>query len=343
MQKSILYSIILFLLGCANNSNHWEQFAGVGLPDKNEHYKDIRFTDDSTGYLGGSRDYTIDGITEQITVLYKTTDCGKHWKQIPINVKNIVSNIFAFKDTVVLVVQDIRADTNYIFRSSNNGLTWDKLLTYNKANFIRCSFFKDPQDGHLEIENRDNGKQYLLDYHRNKWDTLNTISKNYYNPKMSNDYVFSLIPSQSQSANSKGVLITSINDKKTLEILFDKPYYIGGAVTDNKNYWLTCNDGTNNKIFRINDGKLQIIKLGNFSKYRLSEIFAYNNKIVIFAHLKEDVSALGVTYHCLVTEDNGKKWQIEDFTGSITKPSYMYKDHFLITAGAPPGVLHIRK
>jgi hypothetical protein len=32
---------------------NWRQFAGSGLPDQDETYKDLYFVDEQTGYIGG--------------------------------------------------------------------------------------------------------------------------------------------------------------------------------------------------------------------------------------------------------------------------------------------------
>jgi hypothetical protein len=341
--KKIALPIILSILFSCNGNTHWTKFNANGIPYQGESYKDIVFINDSVGYLGGSKMTLLNEPGDSFkndAVLYKTINKGKSWKQIQIKVQGGIEKIFAFKDTLIVLFQDVTAKKNYIFRLFDNGKVWNKLFEYDKNNYVRSILFKNARSGIIEIENKLAEKQYLLSYNSSmlKWDTIKVIQDNYNQHKISKDYLFSLIPTDTISADSKGVLITSIKNKTSQILSFDKPYYVSCFATDDsQNYWIAANDNhNNNKIFKVSNGKLETIQFGDFSNYEPSAIFVYNHTIIAIVNRKEDVAFLGVIHEDLISTDNGKTWVKEDMPGSlIVKPACMYKDKFFITASSP--------
>jgi hypothetical protein len=342
--KKIALPIILLILFSCNGNTHWTKFNANGIPDQGESYKDIVFINDSVGYLGGSKVTLLNepghDSTESNAVLYKTIDKGKTWKQIPINVQGGIEKIFAFKDALIVLFQDVTAKKNYILRLFDNGKVWNKLFEYDQNNYVRAILFKNAESGIIEIENKLAKNQYLLSYNSSmsKWDTIKVIQDNYNQHKIGKDCLFSLIPTDTISADSKGVLITSIKNKTSQILSFDKPYYVSCSATDDdQDYWIAVNDNhNNNKMFKVSNGKLEIIQFGSFSNYEPSAIFVYNRTIITIVNHKEDVAFLGVIHEDLISTDNGKTWVKEDLPGSlIVKPACMYKDKFFITVSSP--------
>lgn len=340
MIKLLNLFFLLFLFSCSSN-DHWNDFKADGLPDRDENYEDILFYNDSSGYLGGDRtivpEETSDShLYSNRTVLYKTTDRGKSWKQIPLDTNGSVSKIFCFHDTLIVLLQDVSTDTSHILQSTNGGNTWSSLLSFIRKNYIRDIYFESPDQGFIATDNRES--QQLLQFNKNKWDTVLKLSNESYRHKIFNDRIISLL------GNTNEVLITDYRTLKQTVVPFDSPYFVGSLTRDKNTLLFACHDSLTGKILRLTNDKFETISLGQYSNYFPQTLFAYGNTIMAIVYQREDVAFLGVIHSLLITHDAGKTWKLEDLPSSLSaEPAFMYKDRFFISSCLPPGFIQIRQ
>ncbi len=345
MRRQLQYILAVILLTSCGNSDNWKKFPSQGLPQKDEGYNDLFFVDSLTGYLGGDRMISLGEVNNQYqftnrTVLYKTKDQGKSWSKLPLDYKGSVSRIFAFKDTLVVLLQDVTSDSVYILKSKNHGENWEILLSTPKDIYIREIQFTNADNGFIVTDDR--SKSFLLQFSPNKWDTLLNLPNNHYHYKIIQDNIFSLIPERT-TANSIGVLVTNIKTGKTKELLFDKPYFIASLTSNEKYLYLAANDKNIGTIIKVTEDKIDVADLGNYSDYQPDQVFFHDNTIMAIANREKDVAFLGVIHNLLISKDNGKTWALEEIPDPMyLKPATMYKDKFFMTY-CGTGYIQIRK
>lgn len=333
MKQILTIFILLFIYSCSPNLQ-WTGFGGHGLPSKDEGYEDLIFSNDSLGYLGGSQT-TVLGQTgnktnfTQKAILYKTLDKGKTWKTVPLDYKGGVEKIYVFKDTIVLLLQNVFTDTNYIVKSVDNGKIWKRIFTFLKDGYVRDIYFANSTSGKIIIDNRN--KQYLVSYHDNKWDSILTLPINYFHHNIFENKVLSLITGN-ETANSKGILVTGMESKETKEIFFDKPYFIASTTKSNNDLFIAAQGKETGKILKFANNQIENIELGKFSDYMPDKIFTNGKTILAVAFRQKDVSFLGVIHSFLISKDNGKTWTLEELPNSLWyKPAFLYQDKFFIS------------
>lgn len=317
-----------------DRSDNWKQFQSIGLPQKDESYNDLVFTDSLTGYLGGNSMIAIGKVNNQYqfihrTVLYKTKDQGKSWLKIPLDYPGSVNRIFAFNDTVLVLLQDLLSDSVYILKSKNHGKNWEMLLSAPRNVYIREILFTNSDNGYIVTDDR--RQSLLLKLQLNKKDTILNLPNNHYHYKIIRNKIFSLIPDQT-AANSRGILIKDMETGEKKELLFDKPYYIASSTFYEKNLFLAASDNNTGKILRLTDNEITTYDLGKYSDYQPDRVFAYHNTIVAIVHHTKDVAFLGVIHHLLISKDNGQSWILEEIPAPMyLKPATMYMDQFFMT------------
>lgn len=332
-------------MASCGNSNNWKKFPSQGLPQKDEGYNDLIFVDSLTGYLGGDKMISLGEVNNQYqftnrTVLYKTKNQGKSWLKIPLDYKGSVNRIFAFDDTLVVLLQDVTSDSVYILKSENNGRNWEKLFSTPKDVYIREIQFAHADNGFIVTDDR--SKSFLLKLQNNKWDTVLNLPNDHYHYKIIQNKIFSLIPERA-TANSSGVLITDIETGKNNELFFDKQYFIASLSSYEKYLYLAVSDKNTGKILRVTDSEIKAYDFGKYSDYQPDQVFIYNNTIVAIANRKKDVAFLGVIHNLLISKDNGQTWTLEEIPDPMyLKPATMYKDKFFMTY-CGTGYIQIRK
>src|SRR5436190_14808822 len=105
MKRILIIFFVAILTSCSSNP-HWKEFAAKGLPNKDDHYNDLIFINDSIGYLGGWRTKLLKQTGDNYqftdsTILFKTLDRGKHWYKIPLNYQGSIDKIIIFNDTLI--------------------------------------------------------------------------------------------------------------------------------------------------------------------------------------------------------------------------------------------------
>jgi hypothetical protein len=334
--RTIIVFAIISIYSCSSNS-HWIDYWAKGLPNSGEYYEDLIFINDSIGFLGGSN---LRGDKFDKAILYKTTDKGLTWNSISLNYKGSVKKIFFFNDTIILQLQDIMSDTNYIVRTEDDGKKWENIYKYGKGSYIGSIKFFNSTKGYFIIDNHK--EQYLVHYSEIRLDTILSISSKYFYHTIFQDSIISLI-SDGLSANSKGVLITNIQTNKTREILFDKPYHIASISNYKNNLFLAAQDKDYGKILKLTDNKFEVIELGKSNNFTPVDIFVNDSKMIVIAQKEKAATVLGATHDFLISLDNGKNWEIEKLPYPLTySPAFLYNDKFFISS-AGIGQFQIRE
>lgn len=345
MRRPLTYILAVILFTSCGRSDNWKKFPSQGLPEKDEGYNDLIFTDSLTGYLGGDRMISLGEVNNQYqftnrTVLYKTNDQGKSWLKIPLDYKGSVDRTFAFKDTLVVLLQDVTSDSLYILKSKNYGENWEQLFSAPRDVYIREIQFTNADNGFMVTDDR--SKSFLLKLQVNKKDTVLSLPNDHYHYKIIQNNIFSLIPEQT-TANSIGVLITDIGTGESKELLFDKPYFIASLTSNENKLFLAASDKNIGKILRVTDSEIRTYDFGEYSDYQPDRVFANKNTIMAIANRKKDVAFLGVIHKLLISKDNGLSWTIEEIPDPMyLKPATMYKDKFFMTY-CGTGYIQIRK
>lgn len=345
MRRQLPYILAVILLTSCGSSDNWKKIASQGLPQKDEGYNDLIFVDSLTGYLGGDRMISLGEVNNQYrftnrTVLYKTKDQGKSWLKMSLDYKGSVDKIFAFKDTLVVLLQDVTSDSVYILKSKNYGENWEELLAAPRGVYIREIQFPNADNGFIVTD--DCNKTFLLKLQNNKWDTVLNLTNDHYHYKIIQNKIFSLIPERA-TANSSGVLITDIETGQNNELLFDKPYFIASLTSYEKYLYLAVSDKNTGKILKVTDSEIKTYDFGKYSDYQPDQVFIYNNTILAIANRKKDVAFLGVIHNLLISKDNGQSWTLEEIPDPMyLKPATMYKDKFFMTY-CGTGYIQIRK
>ncbi|MFO0356185.1 MAG: WD40/YVTN/BNR-like repeat-containing protein [Sphingobacteriaceae bacterium] len=345
MTKQLLKILASILLTSCGISDNWVSISSQGLPQKDESYNDLIFEDSLTGYIGGNCMIPIGNLKNQSkfinqTVLYKTKDLGNSWLKIHLDYKGSVSKIFSFKDTLVVLLQDAISDSVYILKSNNIGENWQILYANQKNVFIKEIQFINSNNGFIITNDRD--KSFLLKFHSDKWDTLLNLPSNLIHHKIIQNKLFSLI-TESNSANSLGVLITDIYTGEYKKLFFEKPCYITSITKDENNLYLSADHQNVGKIFLITSNEIKTYNLRNFSKNIPEKVFVNKNTIIAITCRHEDISILGGSHKILISHDNGKTWSLEELPNSLDpKPAFLYKDKFFITSGLQKNSFQIR-
>lgn len=332
--RQLITIIVVFLLASCNNSNHWTEFSAQGLPEQDEGYNDLIFVDSSTGYLGGSRTIILSEKNNQYqfankTVLYKTQNLGKSWVRLPLDYKGSVESIFPFGDTLILLLQDVTADSVFVLKSINEGKEWKEIFAKPKKVYVRATRFTNPDSGFIITD--DSKETFLLKLYNGKCDTILKLSNDHYHIRIIQNKLYSLIPKQS-TANSVGISVTNIKTGDEKKLLFDKPYFICDMKTLKNILYLAVQDKNKGRILKVSDNKIKTINFSKYSDYLPDQIFVYKNTILIKVFQQKDVAFLGVIYHLLISKDNGQSWSLEKFPYSMyIKPATMYKDNYFIS------------
>lgn len=344
MRPAFIITILFLFASCSTNPN-WRQFAGNGLPDQDETYKDLYFVDEQTGYIGG-RHFTlldsksVDTINfKNSAVLYKTLNQGKDWKQIPLPFLGSVEKITSFGDTLLLQIQTDN-DTTLLVQSNNNGKDWRNLLTFTKHAGIVEMEFATSTNGRLLTTDTQN--EYLIIYHDNQFDTVQKFQEN--SPwTFLKDYIISLknVPS---TADYSSYALTDIKTGSIKEIKFDKSYFIASHYKYKDNLYLAASKNNIGYILKLNETGYEKIEFGKFSKYEPDEVFVYGDKLMTIGNRQDEVGPIGVIRSFFISTDGGKTWDKEDLPSPmcIEAPT-IYKDKLFISAACPPGFFQVRR
>lgn len=344
MRLVSIITLLLLFVSCGTNPN-WTQFAGNGLPDQDETYKDIFFVDEQTGYVGGRHLTLLESKNEgrinfqNNAVLYKTLNQGRDWKQIPLPFLGSVEKITTFGDTLILQIQTDN-DTTLLVQSNNNGNDWRSLLTLTKHAGIIEMEFAASTNGRLLTTDRQN--KFLIIYHNNQFDTVHKFQENF--PwTFLKDKVISLknVPS---TADYSSYFLTDIKTGTTKEIKFDKGYFIASHYKNNDNLYLAASKNNIGYILKLSETGFEKIELGKYSSYEPDEVFVYGDKIMAIGNRQDEVGPIGVIRSFFISTDGGKTWNKEDLPSSmcIEAPT-IYKDKFFISAACPPGFFQVRR
>ena len=323
MKKTIIIFILPILIYSCNGSKKWDEFAAEGLPDFDEEYYELCFTDSLHGYLGGH--FSDIDINDQ-TVLYETNDQGKSWTKLPLNYDGSVYRIFAFKDTLTVVLQGVFMDSVYVMKSIDHGQSWKKIFSTNRDIWIDDIYFNNSNHGSIVT-----GDKYLLELQNNAIDTILKLPNTNNKFTISENRVYSLIYSNDIAGNL-GVEITTIGTGESKKLYFDKPYWISSSIVSGNTLLLAADYENSGKIIRVTDSTITGIDFGNYSNYLPDQIFAYGNTIAAVVSRREDASLIGVTHHFLISKDNGTTWTLEEMPNSMrVNPATMFKDQFFMS------------
>jgi hypothetical protein len=344
MRPVSITTLLLLFISCGTNHN-WTQFAGNGLPDQDETYKDIYFVDEQMGYIGGRHLTLLDSRSEDTisfqnaAVLYKTLNQGRDWKHIPLPFLGSVEKIATFGDTLILKIQTDN-DTTLLVQSNNDGKDWRNLLTLTKYAGIIEMEFTTSTNGRLLTTDRQN--KYLIIYHNNLFDTIQIFRENY--PwTFLKDKVISL-KNDPSTADYISYFLTDIKTGTTKEIKFDQGYFISSHYRYNDNLYLAASKNSVGYIMKLNETGFEKIEFGEFSKYEPDEVFVYGDKLMTIGNRQDEVGPIGVIRSFFISNDGGKTWNKEDLPSPmcIEAPT-IYKDKFFISAACPPGFFQVRR
>ncbi|UPT65188.1 MAG: hypothetical protein M0D57_11435 [Sphingobacteriales bacterium JAD_PAG50586_3] len=191
---------LLFLLlsatfyGCALPEG-WEKIDAEGLPE-NTMFSNVVFADDSVGYAAT--------VIPKMSV-HKTTNGGKNWTKIPLNGQDAsVRQMYAFKGSLVVLVQTFRELSDYILRYDNG--SWDTIYQSKDGFDIHNMYFEEPAKGFAVLgKSSSSQKPVLISLKGKAIDTLNEIQYEYRNSYFTKDTVYSFqqhTPSNSYIATS---------------------------------------------------------------------------------------------------------------------------------------------
>ncbi len=238
--------------------------------------------------------------------------------------------MFSFKDTLVLLIQHVTADTIYILKYSKPGKEVEQILSYPNSHFVRGIHFESPTSGKVILDDRK--EQSLLSYNGSKWDTLLALPKNHYRHTIYEDRVVSLIPERGTGL-TKGILVTDILTQEKKEVLFATPYAIASQAKAREELYLAASSGEKGKIIKYSGGKISEIELGEYAEYRPDEVFAFGNTIAVVGNRQKDVAFLGVAHSFLLSKDGGKTWVLEELPNPLSfSPAFLYRDQFFISS-----------
>jgi len=328
--KRVLLVLLLPLVCSCSAGNNWQEFKADGLPTQDEEYEDLLFVNDTLGYLGGSK-LTLVGNKQDFkneAILYKTKNKGKTWQQVPLNYEGSIEKIFAFKDSLILLLQDVTIETNYILKSTDGGKSWKEIFSYSKGSLIRDIHFDTSVSGKIIFDSKEG--QYILGYNEIQWDTISILPNNYFHHRIFNNKVVSLIP-EGLSANSIGISVTVPHNKNN-KFNFDKPYYIASSSKVGNDLLLAAQVNEKGKIIKFSNNKIEYIDFGDFAEYKPDNIFSSGKTIIAIVSRDKDAAFLGVIHAALVSNDNGKTWDLEELPNPLAyKPAFLFQDNFFIS------------
>lgn len=331
--KKLLVILFLILVSSCSTESSWSAFKAEGLPSDSETYSDMVFVNDSLGYLGGSR-LAMSGTIKSHSlqhqaVLYRTTDKGKSWQQIPVDYQGGVGKVFELKDTLVLLLQHVTSDTNYILKYPKLGKEVERILSYPRSHLVRGMHFESPSSGKIILDDRK--EQNLLTYNGSKWDTLLTLPKNHYRHMIYEDKVVSLVP-ESGTGHTKGILVTDIQTQQKKELLFAEPYAVASLTKAGDELYLAASKDGKGKIIKYSGGRVDEIGLGEYAEYKPDEVFVFGSTIAAVGNRQKDIAFLGVSHSFLFSKDDGKTWVLEELPNPLSfSPAFLYRDQFFIS------------
>jgi len=340
-----IFLLLLIVNSCTNKDKQkiisdetigWKKHTAKGIPTSNESYDRITFLNENVGYLGGKETVISDRTDKKINfvkkaVLYKTVDQGNSWTKINMNQEGNITEIIAFEDSLIILNQSLHNEPNILF-TPDSGSSWIELIKFSSEHYIRAISFPNSKEGYIISDDKKTIQVYKLTIDTREIDTLFTLPNNHHKITIGRKSIYSLIPNK--NAESKGVLITNIESGASMEVEFDKPYYVESMVlNENEELFLTLDfKSKESKVISMINSKITKYNLRGLSEYSLGKIFVYRNWIIIIANQRENMSILGVTHELIMTKDGGKTWTVNDFPDPLyTNPGFLYENSFFMT------------
>jgi photosystem II stability/assembly factor-like uncharacterized protein len=132
--------LLLFLMGCKKEEDFNKPWQVIDVPFK-QALQDVHFLNKDVGYMLGQNQE----VGNWFNVLLKTADGGKTWSVTEFEPPQAggVADLFALSPT------DIFTTKHGVFRSANEGVSWEDLNSAlsSSAVPIRGIYFSDPQHG----------------------------------------------------------------------------------------------------------------------------------------------------------------------------------------------------
>lgn len=338
MRSIPVFSMLFLFISCGTDSN-WKQFVGNGLENHGDTYNDLYFVDEQIGYIGGMQLNLFEPKSnntinfQNTAVLSKTVNQGKDWITIPLPFLGSVEKITAFDDTLILKVKTDN-DTTLLVQSDNNGKSWKNLMILtNHARIIDMEFTTSTNGRVLTTDRR---KSYLVIYHNNRFDTIQTFQNTSPRTFLKNKVVsLKNVPS---TGNFSSYFLTDLETIEVKEIKFDKSYFVTSHYRDNDTLYLAASVNNVGCILKLTETGYQKIEMGKYSKYQPDEVFAYGNKLMAIANKRDEVGPIGVIRSFFLSNDGGETWKKEELPSPmcILAPT-IYKDKFFISRSCPSG------
>lgn len=312
----ILLSIVLY--SCSMPEG-WEKIDAEDLPESTIFSK-VAFANDSVGYTA---------TTIPKLAIYKTINGGKNWTEIPTNSINgqngSVRQMYAFKGSLVVLVQTLRELSDYILRFDNGA--WDTIYESKNGYDIDNLYFEEPTKGYAVLAKSGSSQDpALISITGTDVDTLSEIPYEYYNSYFTTDTVYSF----QQYGPTEGYMATSLATGKQYLHKFEKKTIVYHVATGNHNNELLYVRKNNHQYSIIRDNKVITIK--GYTDYNIYGLYANKDFMIAVGSREKDAHILGVYHTLFVTVDGGNTWKMEESAEPLkTGICYLFDDNrFLI-------------
>lgn len=310
MKKTLTTYIILSLLVSCGQDEHWRTISPKGLEGR---FNDILFTNDSTGWIVGSKMEL--SLKNQDAIIYKTVDGGRTWTPTLIG-KGSFQFIRHVNDTLFGVKHVFNKDSyeevnSSITKSTDNGRTWNEISEIH--GMIKQVSFTNSEVGYsIAKDNESNANDWRLLKTSDggvNWRHLTTIN-NVQSGVVIDKF---LVINRYQGAS---LLIYDTQRDTSFTEMFPDNFKSELITKDkNENVWIIGSDNANFVLLkRERAGNFRKIVFDEISKGQPHDFYTYvdiaDNRIYLITG--DGGSIVGVTKRFFISEDLGKTWNEEE-------------------------------
>lgn len=310
MKKVLTTYIVLSLLVSCGQDEHWRTISPKGLYGQ---FNDILFTNDSTGWIVGSK--MEFSLKNQDAIIYKTTDGGQTWAPTLVG-KGSVQFIRHIEDALFCVKhvfnKDSYEDVNSVIgKSTDNGHTWNEISEI-PGMIKQVSFTSSEVGFSIAKDNESNANDWRLLKTSDggaTWTHLRTLSN--VQSGVTADRLFFINQYQ-----GKALLIYDIQRDTLYTEQFPDDFKSELITKDkNQNIWVVGNDISGFVLLkREGANNFKRILFNEVDKGQPHDFYTYadiaDNRIFLITG--DGGSIVGVTKRFFKSEDLGKTWTEEE-------------------------------